>query len=73
VAPDIADFVGRPISKAHCPELVFIPEASIWDKHSLTAFESWKHLSSVRGQIPPFAKVAANTAKSCIFKCNAQH
>ena len=73
VAPEILDLAGSPISKAQLPDSVFIPAESISAKHNFTEFESVKHLSSVTGQIPPLARVAARIAYSFTDKSMAQH
>jgi len=62
VIPETPLFAGSPILNYHSPEYVFMPHADIYERQFLTVSGSSKTLSSVSGQIPPFAKVAANKA-----------
>ena len=61
MAPETPDLAGRPTVKANSPEKSYMPQEYIRDRQFLTV-SLQKIWVPVRGQMPPFARVAATAA-----------
>jgi len=68
IQPDIADFAGSPTLNAKAPEYSYMPQECISDK-VLQTDVGLSTFSSVIGQQPPLARVAAITA--AVFTVNS--